>query len=444
MEPLPNTTRRAWRRGIVLLALGLLLVGHAGQGQARPAEHAQSPETVNLRVYVAGSGKVDASVDEDPLLPACEPDFFTADQGCDYSVPKNAVVVLKATSKSDGFVGWSASECGEPEDCRLKLDESTDVVATFDPLELHVRIDGDGTVERSPPGEECEPASPTCGRYEPGTEVALTAKPTNAGDPTEWYDDTWCEPDNKSYSSPVCRTRVGFSPHYVSVAFFELDRPAFNPPFQVRVNLRVLKGGDGAGVVRAADPDDLNCGADCSESFDFATRVTLTAEEDPGSRFQRWSGEVCGSSRTCSFNVGPVTSVRAVFVRDQPPPPPPPSPSPPPPPPPPPPPAPPQLPAPLTAELRSAGVTRGPVRKLVAVIALNRGAGGHARVWRKQAKILDRRFVLRPGVNVIRLALHKAVKRGRARAVFTIEDGSGTSVSVSRRVTIPRPYAHST
>ena len=195
------------------------MAGHSGQGQARPAEQAQSSDTVNLRVYVAGNGAVEALVDGVALPPDdgdddprhAIPMSSLPIRAVDYTVPRNTTVVLRPTPESVGFDGWSASECPEPEDCRLVLDDRTDVVATFDPLELHLIVHGEGTVERSPPGDECATPSPFCARYAPGTEVVLTAKPTNPGDPTEWYDDTWCEPETTTLTRVRSAVRVSGS-----------------------------------------------------------------------------------------------------------------------------------------------------------------------------------------------------------------------------------------
>jgi hypothetical protein len=95
---------------------------------------------------------------------------------------------------------------------------------------------------------------------------------------------------------------------------------------------------------------------------------------------------------------------------------------------------------PLAAKLRSLDVASGSTRRLVAVIVTNQAAGGRARVWRGQAKLLDRPFALRSGLNVVRLALPPAVKRGRARAVFLIKSG-GASVMLSRPITVPSRLA---
>lgn len=59
---------------------------------------------------------------------------------------------------------------------------------------------------------------------------------------------------------------------------------------QDRFLLAVSKLGGGSGTV-TSDPAGIDCGADCSETFDANSLVTLTATADPGSTFMGWSGD---------------------------------------------------------------------------------------------------------------------------------------------------------
>ncbi|MFN3480726.1 MAG: SBBP repeat-containing protein, partial [Thermodesulfovibrionales bacterium] len=54
--------------------------------------------------------------------------------------------------------------------------------------------------------------------------------------------------------------------------------------------LTVTKAGTGTGTV-TSDPAGINCGADCTEPYDYNTVVTLTAQADSGSTFAGWSGD---------------------------------------------------------------------------------------------------------------------------------------------------------
>ena len=48
--------------------------------------------------------------------------------------------------------------------------------------------------------------------------------------------------------------------------------------------------------------------------LDFGARLSLVADPDRGSRFAGWEG-ACGGDATCALDVGPVTTLAAVFDR---------------------------------------------------------------------------------------------------------------------------------
>ena len=56
------------------------------------------------------------------------------------------------------------------------------------------------------------------------------------------------------------------------------------------LTLTVSRAGNGAGTVTSV-PAGINCGADCTESYNFGAQVTLTAVPDTGSVFAGWSGD---------------------------------------------------------------------------------------------------------------------------------------------------------
>jgi VCBS repeat-containing protein len=77
-------------------------------------------------------------------------------------------------------------------------------------------------------------------------------------------------------------------------------------------SLTVSKTGSGLGTV-TSDPVGIDCGEDCSESYNQGTLVTLTATASPGSTFTGWSGAGCSGTGSCNITVDAVKSVSANF-----------------------------------------------------------------------------------------------------------------------------------
>ncbi|RPJ19103.1 MAG: hypothetical protein EHM33_30820, partial [Chloroflexi bacterium] len=80
--------------------------------------------------------------------------------------------------------------------------------------------------------------------------------------------------------------------------------------------LTVSTSGAGFGTV-TSEPVGIDCGTDCSESYDYNTLVTLTAEAALGSTFAGWSGEGCTGTGTCQVTMDSAKSVTAEFTQNQ-------------------------------------------------------------------------------------------------------------------------------
>jgi len=80
----------------------------------------------------------------------------------------------------------------------------------------------------------------------------------------------------------------------------------------VQYTLTVVITGDGTVT---SNPVGIDCGTDCSESYDEGTVVTLTATPDTGSIFAGWTGDCnsCGSSLVCSITMDSDKTCEAVF-----------------------------------------------------------------------------------------------------------------------------------
>lgn len=76
--------------------------------------------------------------------------------------------------------------------------------------------------------------------------------------------------------------------------------------------LTVELSGDGAGTV-TSDPGGIDCPEDCAQTYDSPRSVTLTATAAPGSVFEGWSGETCGTQPVCGVDVSIDKTVTATF-----------------------------------------------------------------------------------------------------------------------------------
>jgi hypothetical protein len=83
--------------------------------------------------------------------------------------------------------------------------------------------------------------------------------------------------------------------------------------------LTVSTAGPGSGSVTSSPPG-ISCGADCTESYAAGTVVTLTAEPEPSSTFEGWSGGSCsGTSLVCQLTMDTARSATATFALAAPP-----------------------------------------------------------------------------------------------------------------------------
>jgi|GEM_PF-6827840 hypothetical protein len=76
--------------------------------------------------------------------------------------------------------------------------------------------------------------------------------------------------------------------------------------------LTVVKAGNGSGTITSS-PAGINCGADCSKSFDNNASVTLTATSAAGSSFAGWSGD-CTGTGSCVLAMSANKAVTATFT----------------------------------------------------------------------------------------------------------------------------------
>jgi len=68
----------------------------------------------------------------------------------------------------------------------------------------------------------------------------------------------------------------------------------------------------GAGTI-TSDPPGINCGGNCTGTFDSGRLVTLTFTLPAGSSFDGWGGGVCSGTGDCVFTISADTTVTATF-----------------------------------------------------------------------------------------------------------------------------------
>jgi uncharacterized repeat protein (TIGR02543 family) len=82
---------------------------------------------------------------------------------------------------------------------------------------------------------------------------------------------------------------------------------------QVTYLLTVTNGGNG---LVTSSPPGINCGVDCTESYDAGTVVTLTATPDLGYSFDGWTGD-CSGVGACVVTMNAAMTVGATFTIQQ-------------------------------------------------------------------------------------------------------------------------------
>jgi hypothetical protein len=144
-----------------------------------------------------------------------------------------------------------------------------DPVASGSTLSVTKAGNGTGTVTSDDGGIDCgsdcneiypEGSTPT---------VTLTAVADTGSSFSGWSRDADCTDGQVTMSADVACT-----------ATFTLDTHT----------LTVAKAGTGSGTVTSS-PAGIDCGADCTQDYDYNTVVTLDASADAGSSFTGWSGD---------------------------------------------------------------------------------------------------------------------------------------------------------
>lgn len=185
---------------------------------------------------------------------------------------------------------------------RIDVKAALDTLVTDDRpiLALDFVGNGQGTVSFSPAGSLASCTASCSNRYDPGTEVTLTAATSNA----KTIFAGWSGACSGTGSCSVTMTQA----RQVSAAFQAVSS---GPP-QV---LSLATSGTGASTLSvSADGITQQCGGACTMSFGQGTSVTLTAEPAPGTALVAWSGACRGRKMSCVVRMTTAKTVNASFV----------------------------------------------------------------------------------------------------------------------------------
>jgi uncharacterized repeat protein (TIGR02543 family) len=248
-----------------------------------------APALFELRIEKAGdgSGKITS-----------EPPGIDCGSTCNGMFSNGTEVTLTAISDPGStFDGWSGACTNTSGPCVVTMTAAKDVTAIFSkvdyPLTVHKTGDGSGIITSDPPGIDC--GSICDGMFSHETEVTLTA----TADLNSTFDGWNGACTN---TSGPCLVKMTESKD-VTAIFSKVDYP-----------LTVHKTGNGSGII-TSDPLGIDCGSTCNGMFSHGTEVTLTANEDPGSTFDGWSGACTNTSGPCVVTMTDAKEVSASFSK---------------------------------------------------------------------------------------------------------------------------------
>jgi hypothetical protein len=239
-------------------------------------------KTYILTVSKAGIGS--GTVTSSPVGITCGTD-------CSQSYNYNIKVTLTATpATGSAFSGWSGA-CTGTGACVVTMTAAKSVIATYTKtylLTVSKAGTGGGTVTSTPIGITC--GTDCSQNYNYNTTVTLTAKPATGSTFSGW--------------SGAC-TGTGSCVVTIMAAKF------VTATFTIKTYaLTVTKAGSGTVT---SSPVGITCGVDCSQNYNYNTKVTLTARPATGFRFTGWSG-ACTGTGTCVVTMTAAKSAKATFT----------------------------------------------------------------------------------------------------------------------------------
>jgi uncharacterized repeat protein (TIGR02543 family) len=218
---------------------------------------------------------------------------MTCDATCTFEVDHGSTITLTPAPQGlSVFAGWGGA-CADTASCELTVTEDVTATANFalDNFSMFVvpAGNGTGTVTSNPAGINC--GSDCDQTFTANETVVLTATPATGSSFGGW-------------SGGVCTgtgtCTVSITGPKTATATFTLNQYA----------LTVTPAGNGQGKVTGTN---IDCGSDCSETYDYNTMVTLTATPAVGSTFTGWSG-ACTGTGDCTVTIDQAKDVTATFT----------------------------------------------------------------------------------------------------------------------------------
>jgi len=201
------------------------------------------------------------------------------------------VTLTAAPGATSAFAGWSGACSGTATTCTVTMDMAKSVTATFS-LNTHAltvsRI-GNGTGTVTGTGISC--GADCMETVTHGTMITLTAAAGTGSTFTGW--------GGACTGTAACTVTMTMAQSVT--ATFTLDTHI----------LSATVVGGGSGTVTSV-PAGISCGADCTESYNYNTMVTLTASPAVGSTFGGWTG-ACTGTGGCTVTMTQALSVTATF-----------------------------------------------------------------------------------------------------------------------------------
>lgn len=298
-----------------LFVVCLLMSGLSG------AAFGQHAYIVTVNIDGIGDGSVQGTV-KDPTTGHIATFLF-----CDFKAPnthsgtcqierfENDVETLTAKpAAGHTFAGWrsgtgSLASCTGTNPCIITLKDHSTITASFIPPSVL-------TVTAPDLGKVTFPNNNTTITVNSGTtvtkaflmnsQVTLTASPNSGSVFTNW------SLVSGSPAGSMCNLSV-------NPCSFTIDKQiTVKPNFTNHYSLTVSKTGSGSGTV-VDNLGQVNCGSDCSGTFNVGASVLLTAKPAFGTTFRKWTNgtgaaTACNNlTKFCTFTASQNSSITAVF-----------------------------------------------------------------------------------------------------------------------------------